>query len=207
VGGTYLLVGKRPEKVARQSTSVRDLGVPTMSVQANFGYQKHMEFSVVTLPYSDPDLQFLILLPERGVSLFDLVKKLTTEQLVEFGQAPVARLALYMPKFKLEPDALELAGTLSGLGMKSAFDPSQADFRRMDSGRDLYVSKVLHKAFVEVDEKGTEAAAATAVVMKLISKPIERPPTVVRVDHPFLFAIQHRPSGACLFLGRLIDPR
>jgi serpin B len=183
------------------------IDVPTMTRRASFGYQKHTEFMVVTLPYSDPDLQFLILLPEKGVNLLDLEKRMTSDRLVELGQAPATRLVLYVPKFKLEPPAVELRGTLSSLGMESAFDPKRADFRGMDSSRDLYVSAVIHKAFLAIDEQGTEAAAATAYVMSMVSSVIERPPEVVRIDRPFLFAIQHRPSGACLFLGRVTDPR
>jgi serpin B len=183
------------------------VAVPTMTARANFGYQKHTEFSVVTLPYSDPDLQLLIVLPEKGVSLRDLERRLTSARLAELGQAPSARLVLYLPKFKLEPDTLELGGSLASLGMKSAFEPQEADFRRMDSQRDLYVSHVVHKAFLAVDEQGTEAAAATAYAMSMISLTREPPAEPVRVDHPFFFAIQHRPSGACLFLGRVTDPR
>jgi len=91
--------------------------------------------------------------------------------------------------------------------MKTAFVHGLADFRGIDSTRDLYVSHVFHKAFLLVDEQGTEAAAATAYVMSTLGRVLEPPPKVVHVDRPFFFAIQHRPSGACLFLGRVTDPR
>ena len=107
-----------------------------------------------------------------------------------------------------------LGQILRGLGMKSAFDEPRGsvNFNGMADRKPhdyLRISEVFHKTFVAVDEHGTEAAAATAVAMVttkgMISKPTE--PFVLRVDRPFLFAIQHRPSGACLFLGRVIDPR
>jgi serpin B len=102
---------------------------------------------------------------------------------------------------------------LETLGMESAFDVPQgsANFDAIAPRRPndyLYISNVFHRTFVEVDEKGTEAAAATAVVMMRATAHFEEAkPIEVRVDRPFLFAIQHRPSGACLFLGRVVDPR
>ena len=102
--------------------SGQPIDVPTMTRRASFGYQKHTEFVVVTIPYSDPDLQFLILLPENGVNLRDLERRMTSDLLVEVGQAPSSRLVLYVPKFKLEPTTLDLRGTLSSLGMESAFE-------------------------------------------------------------------------------------
>jgi serpin B len=123
-------------------------------------------------------------------------------------------IVLYLPKFKLEPPLFALRKTLEILGMESAFDVPQgsANFNGIAPRRPndyLYISNVFHKTFMEVDEKGTEAAAATAVVMMRATAHLEEKPKPieVRVDRPFLFAIQHRPSGACLFLGRVVDPR
>jgi serpin B len=118
-----------------------------------------------------------------------------------------------MPKFKLEPPTLPLAENLKALGMKAAFDDPQgsANFDKMSPRQPdkyLAISSVFHKTFIAVDEKGTEAAAATAVVMELragLQKP--REPIHVKVDRPFLYAIQHVPSGAILFIGRVTDPR
>lgn len=120
---------------------------------------------------------------------------------------------LYLPKFKLEPPLMSLGLELQALGMKSAFDQPRgtANFDRIAPRRAsdyLYISEVFHKTFLKLDENGTEAAAATAFTAILGSQMGERPkPIEVRVDHPFLFAIQHRTSGACLFLGRVCDPR
>jgi serpin B len=107
-----------------------------------------------------------------------------------------------MPKFEFD-SAFSLADTLAGMGMSVAFSPS-ADFSGMTGNRDLAISDVLHKAFVSVDEAGTEAAAATAVVMKLTAAPEQ--PVEVTVDRPFVFLIRDIETGAVLFLGRVVDP-
>ncbi|HSS17092.1 MAG TPA: serpin family protein, partial [Candidatus Dormibacteraeota bacterium] len=121
---------------------------------------------------------------------------------------------LHLPKFKLEPPTMLLAEKFEALGMKTAFDKPQgsANFDKMAqrTPKDyLYISQIFHKTFIAVDEKGTEAAAATAVAMMagtaLRSPP--PPPIEVKVDRPFIYAIQHVPSGVCLFLGRVTDPR
>ena len=194
----------KPQPFAARNRQFVD--VPTMTVQANFGYWKRVTFSVIALPYSDGYLQFLIFLPERGVSLQNLERTLTTADLAKLTHCPEASLILYLPKFKLEPATLSLGETLSRLGLKSAFIPGEADFRRMDSGRELFISRVLHKAFLALDEEGTEAAATTVFDFADGLK-VPRPPVEVHVDRPFLFAVQHIPSGAFLFIGRVTDPR
>ncbi len=88
--------------------------------------------------------------------------------------------------------------------MPVAFQPDQADFSGMDGSKNLYISDVLHKAFISLDENGTEAAAATAVVVGVTSMPAE--PVNLTIDRPFLFAIQDKPTGEILFLGRVVDP-
>ena len=119
---------------------------------------------------------------------------------------------LFLPKFRIEPPLMPLGERLKALGMRQAFDAPTgiADFNRMAPRRPddyLYAAEVFHKTFLDLDEKGTEAAAATAVAMLAGTAFVEKPePIEVRVDRPFLFAIQHRASGACLFLGRVTDP-
>lgn len=188
--------------------------VPTMVRQGRFGYEKREAFSVVTIPYSGGEIQLLILLPHETNGLAALEAKLTPELLARSANPGMADVILHLPKFKLEPPLLKLGQALKSLGMKSAFDqPSgSADFDRMAPRKPddyLYISEVFHKTFLALDEKGTEAAAATAVaMMRATAVLMEKPaPVVVRVDHPFLFAIQHRRSGACLFWGRITDPR
>jgi serpin B len=187
--------------------------VQTMRHQARFGYIQKEGFSAITLPYSGGAIQFLVLLPDEKDGLAQLEKNLTPEILEEAADAPSKDLILWLPKFKIQPPLFRLGGALKELGMKSAFNVPEgsANFDRMAPRRPndyLYISEVFHKTFLDLDEKGTEAAAATAVSMIRATSAVAKPkPIEVKVDRPFLFAIQHRESGACLFLGRMTDPR
>jgi serpin B len=187
--------------------------VPTMERQDRFGFAERDGYRVVTVPYSGNDIQFLILLPDAVDGLAALEAKLRPHDLKTAATSGTADVKLQLPKFKLEPPLLRLSEALIGLGMKSAFDKPEgsANFDRMAPRKPddyLKISEVFHKTFLELDEKGTEAAAATAVtMMRVASFAGKKPePIQVRVDRPFLFAIQHRPSGACLFLGRVTNP-
>ncbi|MFZ4779574.1 MAG: serpin family protein, partial [Terrimicrobiaceae bacterium] len=136
----------------------------------------------------------------------------SAQLLEECAKLPSADVNLFLPKFRLEPPTISLAETLQSLGMKAAFDIPQgsANFDAMAPRKPddyLYISDVFHKTFFALDEKGVEAAAATAIVMmRATSMPVRREPVEVRVDRPFFFAIQHISSSACLFLGRMSDP-
>ncbi len=188
--------------------------VPTMALTSRLGYARRDGFQAVTLPYEGGGFQFLILLPDPGVNLAQLEARLTPALLGEAAGAAREKVALFLPKFRIQPPTVDLAEALKKLGMRTAFDEprSSANFERMAERKPdeyLFIGKVLHKTFLDLDENGTEAAAATAVAMtKATSMPApENPPVEVRVDRPFLFAVQHRSSGVCLFLGRLTDPR
>ena len=187
--------------------------VPTMFRLGSMGYGKRDGYQVITVPYFGNALQLLVLLPDAKDGLAAMEAKLTAEILSRSATPGSAELQLYLPKFKLEPPLLKLGKVLRTLGMPSAFDEPKgsANFERMAPRKPddyLYLSEVFHKTFLALDEKGTEAAAATAVAMMRATSFIEKPkPIEVRVDRPFLFAIQHRPSGACLFIGRVTDPR
>jgi serpin B len=189
------------------------VNVPTMLSQTDCGYARHDGFQVVTLSYYGDALQFVIVLPDKPEGLASLEKQLTPVMIDEWSHLPAREVILHLPKLHQEPPTLWLGETLKALGMKTAFDdpPHSANFDRMAPRKPedyLYISAVLHKTFLSLDEKGTEAAAATAVTMMAGAKMVAKPkPVEVRVDHPFLFAIQHVPSGACLFLGRVTDPR
>lgn len=190
---------------------VEPQNVPTMYRQGQFGYSQCDGFSAITIPYSADELQFLVLLPNAKDGLSLIESKLTPKLLTSFADTPQAELKLYLPKLRMEPPLLQLGRTLRNLGMTTAFDVPQgtANFDRMAPRRPedyLYISEVFHKTFLAVDERGTEAAAATAVVARAGGRYTPPPSIEVRVDHPFLFAIQHRPSGACLFLGRMTNP-
>jgi len=203
----------RPEPFhVRGSTAV---DVPTMNKEAHFGFAKREGFIAVSLPYVGNDLQFLVLLPDDVNGLRALESKLTESMLAECAKLETREeIDLHLPKFKFEPPTIALADKLQALGMKSAFDVPRgsANFDGIAPRKPndyLYISNVFHKTFIAVDEKGTEAAAATAVVMmKATAMAGSKPkPIEVKVDRPFLYAIQHIPSGVCLFLGRVTDPR
>ena len=180
----------------------------------HFGYARREGFSVISLPYVGDDLQFVVLLPDDINGLHDLESKLNGDILAGCAKLEQRDVDLHLPKFKLQPPTIALAHTFQALGMKSAFDipHGSANFENIAPRKPndyLYISNIFHKTFIDVDEKGTEAAAATAVVMMRatgLAQP-KPPPIEVKVDRPFVYAIQHVPSGVCLFLGRLTDPR
>jgi len=189
------------------------LDVPMMRKTDRFGYAKREGFTAVSLPYVGGDLQFLVLMPDDVNGLRTLESNLTADVLAKCTRLETQDVDLHLPKFKLEPPTIALAENLQALGMKSAFNIPQgsANFDKMAPRKPndyLYISNVFHKTFIAVDEKGTEAAAATAVVMMratAIARP-KPPPIEVKVDRPFIYAIQHVPSGVCLFLGRVTNP-
>jgi serpin B len=189
--------------------------VPTMSTSEHLGYANNDGYTAVAIPYVGSQLQLVVLLPDRNDGLAALEAKLTPAMLAACADLKPDQVNLWLPKFKIEPAPMELSESLEALGMKTAFDVPQgsADFDAMAPRKPddyLYISKVFHKTFLSLDEHGTEAAAATAVVMLAFGAKVPDAPRkiyAVRVDHPFLFAIQDCKSGACLFLGRVTDPR
>lgn len=196
-------------------STTQNVSVPTMQARRRFGYAKENGYSVVAVPYKTGSLQLVLFVPDNLDGLPLIEKSLTTRKLAEAARLKPRDVIFHLPKFKLEPAALELGKPLEALGLKTAFDqPTRsANFDRMaprTPGSYLSIGQVLHKTWLSVDEKGSEAAAATVAVIYLSasmpSKP-PPPPIEVRVDRPFLFAIQHVESGVCLFLGRVTDPR
>ena len=192
----------------------KTVDVATMNNRNMFGYAKQYGYTAVSIPYSGSELQLVIILPDDVDGLATIEARLGPEMLTECSKLQAEEVDLELPKFKIEPPSIPLADNLKQLGMQMAFDDPQgsANFDRMSPKlRDKYlaISNVFHKTFIAVDEKGTEAAAATAVVMMEVTARRETPkePIHVKVDRPFIYAIQHVPSGACLFLGRIIDPR
>ncbi len=190
----------------------RQVSVPLMHQIRDFGYFETPDLQGLELAYKGRALSLAILLPKKTDGLPLLEKSLTAQALNGWlSHLREREVAVYIPRFKLT-STFSLADTLGDMGMSSAFipcgrpEPACADFSGMDGLRDLYISAVLHKAFVEVNEEGTEAAAATAVVMRLTATPLRAEPPVFRADHPFIFLIRHRSSGAILFMGRLADP-
>ncbi|MGO8765105.1 MAG: serpin family protein [Limisphaerales bacterium] len=161
---------------------------------------------VLELPYAGDDLSMIVLLPREADGLDHLEKELTAQNLASWTTSLRSqKVQVFLPKFKMTSE-FRLAETLKALGMPDAFT-SQADFSGMDGRKNLFFSDVIHKAFVEVNEEGTEAAAATAVVMFGGAAPSNQPPIpIFRADHPFLFLIRDNHDGSILFLGRVADP-
>ena len=175
--------------------------VPMMSQDEPFPYLRGRGFQVFELPYVGRELAMGILMPDTG-KFRDVESSLDARQLNTIVRNLETRyLDLKMPRFDFESE-FEMRDTLSEMGMRRAF--GGADFSGMDGGRELRLSEVLHKAFVKVDERGTEAGAATSVFASVISNPMY--PLEVTVDRPFIFWIRDIPTGTLLFLGRVLNP-
>ena len=159
---------------------------------------------ILELPYQDGELSMLVLLPDATDGLAALEKKLTIDNVKAWTTSlRKQEVDVQLPKFRLESE-FALVPTLQVLGMKAAFDPRQANFTGIHEAGELYVSDVRHKAFVDVNEEGTEAAAATGVVLGTTSYS-ESPQ--FDADHPFTIMIRDNHSGMILFLGRVTYPR
>lgn len=179
-----------------------------MVQSSDFKIMAEDDFQAVSIPYKGNNLSMVILLPNSVEGLAALEKNLTAHNLnswlEKLDKENLQKVRLYLPKFKLETD-YDLKNPLQKMGMKDAFEENIADFRGMGFPKkgDVWIGQIKHKAFVEVNEEGTEAAAATAVEM--VTKSIHHDP-VFRADHPFFFIIRHNPSGSIVFMGRVVDP-
>jgi len=183
--------------------------VPLMRQTRRFKYAELNNIQFIELPYENGALSMFVVLPvdKTSAGLMRLEKGLTGEQIAEWKtQMKETEVQVFLPKFKLEWGTASLVQVLKNLGMSDAFDSGKADFSGISGNRSLFIGDVLHKAFVAVDEKGTEAAAATAVVMTDRAMPNVAPSPVFRADHPFLFFIQGNATGSILFLGRVMNP-
>ncbi len=177
--------------------------VEMMSNNKKFLYGETKELQILELPYGKSGLSMMVYLPKKRDGLAELEKELTQKKMKEWSAslAPI-KVNLLLPKFKLT-QSFNLKQSLTQLGMVEAFDQSKANFQKMNGKRDLFISAVVHKAFLEVNEKGSEAAAATAVVMGLKSMGMPEKTKFFVADHPFIFTIEDRKSKTILFMGRL----
>jgi serpin B len=179
--------------------------VPLMDLTADFKNAEVDGLQLLELPYAGDDLSMIVLLPRELDGLKGVEDLLNTQTLDRWlAQAREQKVAVSLPKFKLSAQ-FSLAKPLAEMGMTDAFSPS-ANFSGVDGERDLFISAVVHKAFVDVNEEGTEAAAATGVVMRMTAVMMPRPMPIFRADHPFIFLIRDNHSGSIFFLGRLVDP-
>ncbi len=189
----------------------RSVEAPLMYVEEEAGHVEAKGAQAIELRYQGGDLTMLVVLPDRKDGLRDLERGLSGKSLNALTSGlRMRKVEIFLPRFRMEPEAIDLTRKLEESGMPLAFDESRADFSGINGtppgqADSLYVSTVVHKAMVEVNEKGTEAAAATE--MRQLSRSASiMPVPVFRADHPFLFAIRDRRSGAILFLGRVADP-
>jgi len=187
-GTFYLLVGGQ-------------VTVPMMKQTESFGYTEGEGYQAIELPYDGDELSMVILLPEAG-NFQTFEEGLHAQQVdaIISGLQPT-EVTLTMPQFEFDSE-FSLKDTLTDMGMPVAFTGG-ADFSGMTGNRELSISDVVHKAFVAVDEAGTEAAAATAVIMELTAVP--EPPVEVTIDRPFIFLIRDIDTDAILFIGRVVN--
>jgi serpin B len=187
--------------------------VPMMRSLKTFGYAAVEGAQAVQLDYADSDVKMLIVLPTAREGLAELERTLTAPKLEGWSDALTPTfLDLSLPRFRVEPTrSLELKTVLQSLGVELAFERERADFtgiaKPASPDERLSIGQVFHQAFVRVDEEGTEAAAATAVLMTLAGGMMQQPePIVVLADHPFLFFLRDAKTSAWLFMGRMQRP-
>jgi serpin B len=177
-----------------------------MNQTSRFGYADTPSAQILEMRYTGNGIAFDILLPKTAAGLSDLEKSLTNESLTGWlGSLSTRNVQVSVPKFRAE-SAFSLSGTLSNMGMPIAFT-DKADFSGISSKGGLSLSQVVHKAFVDVSEQGTEAAAATGIAIHATAVRIPEQTVVFRADHPFVFLIRDTGSEAVLFIGRLMNPR
>jgi serpin B len=178
---------------------------PLMTQTEGFRYAEDESTQVLELPYQMGELSMVVLLPKSADGLAKLEEGLTADKLAAWEKAAKhAEVRVSLPRFRTERE-FSLAPVLKAMGMASAFGRG-ADFSGMTAAEKLFIAEVLHKAFVDVNEDGTEAAAATAVIMKRASA-LPREPKVFRADHPFVYLIRENKTKSVLFLGRLENPK
>jgi serpin B len=179
--------------------------VPMMQQQAMFAYGAADDLRILELPYIGRNLSMFVLLPTELDGLAGIEKRLSVETLKTWTSGlTMQTVKVFLPKFKIS-SGFRLDKTLEAMGMSQAFS-GNADFSGMTGKRDIFFSAVIHKAFVDVKERGTEAAAATGIMMaRAAARPQQIP--VFRADHPFLFLIRDNRTGSILFVGRIVNPK
>jgi serpin B len=185
-----------------------EIKIPMMRLiyeDTRFSYAETDKLKILELPYEGDELSMIILLPKKD-NLKAVEESLSSEKLSEWkGLLRSEKVNVYLPKFKFETKYF-MAQDLKNMGMPNAFS-TDADFSGMTGQKDLFISQVIHQAFVDVNEEGTEAAAATAVTMETTAMPPKpEPRKTFKADHPFIFIIQDRETGNILFVGRVSDP-
>jgi serine protease inhibitor len=198
---------ERPFEISKEES----VNVETMrfiGTKDQFNYTENEMMQVLELPYTGNEISMTILLPKEGYTIQDIIRSMNHENYKELiDSMNNTELDVYLPKFTIETPVYNLNTYLIGLGMPTAFT-GDADFSGMNGFGQLCISGVLHKAFIKVNEEGTEAAAATAVIMVTSAYPGQNTSQriVFDADHPFIFLIQHKTTGTILFMGEITDP-
>jgi len=203
----YQFKKEKTEKEKFKLENEEKVDVDMMFQKGSFNYTESSTYQAIQLPYKGKKQSMVVFLPKRDVTVYELQKSLTPNNLLPFQRFyPNTQAEVYLPKFKMEY-TIALRDYFVEKGMETAFT-DKADFTGMSTEEPLWIDKVLHKAFIEVDEEGTEAAAATAVIMttESISPSTEPIPVVFKADHPFLFFILDDSTGTVLFAGKVKDP-
>lgn len=197
----------KKEKTASEQFYLPDDSTKTVSMMKQTEQVKYLQaenFEAVELAYKEQDLSMVIFLPAKGASLDDFERNFSEKQFSQWQNLFTAReVEVHLPRFTLTWEQ-ELGKVLKSMGMANSFT-SDADFSGMTGHKELFISEIVHKAFVQVNEEGTEAAAATGVVMRLTS--VQPKPIVFRADRPFIFIIKDNLSGSVLFIGRIVEPQ
>jgi len=185
-------------------TPNEEVAVPMMRLEPKiFNYTQTETMQIIKMPYEGDKLSMLVVLPNERDGLPELEESLSVENLQQWNeQLSPNEVRVFMPKFKMETEYF-LIGPLSAMGMPTPFIEEDANFQGI-APIPLFISQAVHKAFVDVNEEGTEAAAATAIVVGTTS--VKPPIPVFKADHPFVFLIQDDSTGNILFIGRVIDP-
>lgn len=174
----------------------------------SFRYTEDEQMQLLELPYQGDRLTMIVVLPRKKDGLSEVEATLNQDKIAkQLNGMKSTKVVLTLPKIKTTY-ATSLVDTLSSMGMTDVFDQGKADLSGMDGTRELFISTVVHKAFCEINEEGTEAAAATGAVVTLKSMPAKEPPPIeFKADHPYLYMIRDTQTGSLLFLGRVADPR
>lgn len=177
--------------------------VPTMSIEKEFQYSKESNFELLELLYGSGKYSMLILLPDDGKNVDEIIKNLTTDNLnIWTKKMTEQKKKVYLPKFEFKYDN-SLKDELNSLGMTDAFNEAKANLTGISDAGKLFVSEVMHKSYIKVDERGTEAAAVTGITVGVTSV---GPDLSFRVDRPFIYLIREKTSNTVLFIGKVVDP-
>ena len=188
-------------------SATQSVKAPLMHRTGSFRYFNGGSFQALEIPYQSGDLSMIVLLPNSidGLPAWNSPSPHRACNSWIDHLRFAAKVNLALPSFKMTRQFF-LNGALAALGMRQAFDRNSADFSAMTGRRNLWIGAAVHKAYIEVNEEGTEAAAATGMTMQAAAMRQEPPPIVFRADHPFLFLIRENRSGSILFMGRVTDP-